>query len=29
MGDLRGGPENFLHQKEGDLKYFQSTEVRN
>ena len=28
MGDLRGGPENFLHRKGGDLKCFQNTEVR-
>ena len=28
MGDLREGPENFLHQKGGDLKCFQNSEVR-
>ena len=29
MGELRGGPENFLHGKGGgDLKCFQNTEVR-
>ena len=28
VGDLRGGPENFLHEKGGDLKCFQNTGVR-
>ena len=28
IGDLRVGPENFLHRKGGDLKCFQNSEAR-